>query len=94
MIQVARFDPWKDPQGVIETYRLAKQEIPQIQLVLIGAMAEDDPEGWKVYNAIRHEQDNDPDLYIFSNLTGVGAREVNCFQRVADVKRRQQLLVV
>jgi trehalose synthase len=85
MIQVARFDPWKDPQGVIEAYRLVKQEIPKIQLVLVGAMAEDDPEGWKIYKAIRNEQDNDPDLHIFSNLTGVGAHEVNCFQRVADI---------
>ncbi len=86
IIQVARFDPWKDPKGVIEVYRLVKVRIPELQLALIGAMAEDDPEGWEIYNTICHEQDNDPDLYILiSNLTGIGAREVNCFQRVADV---------
>jgi trehalose synthase len=85
MIQVARFDPWKDPQGVIDAYRLVKQEIPQIQLVLIGAMADDDPEGIRIYDAIYHQQDNDPDLHILSNLDGVGAIEVNCFQRIADV---------
>jgi len=85
MIQVARFDPWKDPQGVIDAYRLVKQELPQLQLALVGAMAEDDPEGWDVYNLIRAKQGKDPDLYIFTNLTGVGAHEVNCFQRVTDV---------
>ena len=85
MIQVARFDLWKDPQGVIDAYRLVKQDLPQLQLALIGAMAEDDPEGWEVYNVIRENQGKDPDLYIFTNLTGVGAHEVNCFQRVADV---------
>jgi trehalose synthase len=85
MIQVARFDPWKDPQGVINAYRLVKQDLPQIQLALIGAMAEDDPEGWEVYKAIRKEQEKDADLHILTNLTGVGAHEVNCFQRVADV---------
>ncbi len=85
MIQVARFDPWKDPQGVIRAYRLVKQDLPQLQLALIGAMAEDDPEGWEVYNAIREEQKKESDFHIFTNLTGVGAHEVNCFQRVADV---------
>lgn len=86
MIQVARFDPWKDPQGVIEAYQiLKKNDLPQLQLALIGAMAEDDPEGWDVYNAIRGKQEKDPDLHIFTNLTGVGAHEVNCFQRAADV---------
>jgi trehalose synthase len=85
MIQVARFDPWKDPQGVIDAYRLIKQDLPQLQLALVGAMAEDDPEGWEVYKVIREKQGKDPDLHIFTNLTGVGAHEVNCFQRVADV---------
>lgn len=86
MIQVARFDPWKDPQGVIEAYQILKRNnLPQLQLALIGAMAEDDPEGWEIYNAIRGKQEDDPDLHIFTNLTGVGAHEVNCFQRAADV---------
>jgi trehalose synthase len=85
MIQVARFDPWKDPQGVIKAYQLIKRDLPQLQLALIGAMAEDDPEGWEVYKSIQKEQAAEPDLHIFTNLTGVGAHEVNCFQRVADV---------
>lgn len=86
MIQVARFDPWKDPQGVIEAYEILKRaDIPKLQLALIGAMAEDDPEGWDIYNSLRAKQESDPDLHIFTNLTGVGAHEVNCFQRAADV---------
>ena len=85
MIQVSRFDPWKDPLGVIQAYRLAKQELPQLQLALIGAMAEDDPEGWEIYNSIQEVADMDADIYVFTNLTGVTAHEVNAFQRVADV---------
>jgi trehalose synthase len=46
--QVSRFDPWKDPLGVIAAYRLARQEFPKLQLALIGSMALDDPEGWDV----------------------------------------------
>ncbi len=45
LLQVSRFDPWKDPLGVIRAYRLVKEAIPGVQLALIGAMAGDDPEG-------------------------------------------------
>ena len=46
ILQVSRFDPWKDPLGVIDVYRMVKEEVPELQLVLIGSMAHDDPEGW------------------------------------------------
>ncbi|HEX2267756.1 MAG TPA: glycosyl transferase family 1, partial [Actinomycetota bacterium] len=46
LTQVSRFDPWKDPIGVIDAYRLTKKEFPGLQLVLVGSMAHDDPEGW------------------------------------------------
>ena len=82
--QVSRFDPWKDPAGVIRAYRLAKREIPQLQLALVGSMALDDPEGWDIYNQIREEASHDDDLFIFTNLTGVGNIEVNAFQRMSD----------
>jgi trehalose synthase len=85
LLQVSRFDPWKDPLGVIATYHLVKEELPEVQLALVGSMAEDDPEGWEIYDVIRKEDEKDPDLYTFTNLTGVHAHEVNAFQRVADV---------
>ena len=43
--QVSRFDPWKDPLGVIDAYRLVKETRPDVQLALVGSMASDDPEG-------------------------------------------------
>ena len=46
LCQVSRFDPWKDPLGVIDAYRIVKSEIPDVQLALVGSMATDDPEGW------------------------------------------------
>lgn len=85
IVQVSRFDPWKDPLGVIQAYRLVKQELPEVQLALVGAMAEDDPEAWEIYKVIRDQDDSDPDLRAFTNLSGVNAHEVNAFQRVADV---------
>jgi trehalose synthase len=83
--QISRFDPWKDPMGVINAYRLAKEEIPDLQLALLGSMALDDPEGWDIYNEIRQEGDKDPDLFVATNLTGVGNIEVNACQRLADL---------
>src|SRR2546427_8552542 len=44
--QVGRFDPWKDPLGVIDAYRLVKKKIPKVQLLLLASMARDDPGRW------------------------------------------------
>jgi trehalose synthase len=80
LTQVSRFDPWKDPLGVIDAYRIVKKEIPEVQLALVGSMAHDDPEGWDYYNATVEYADGDPDIYILSNLNNVGSVEVNAFQ--------------
>jgi trehalose synthase len=85
MVQVSRFDPWKDPLGVIDAYRMAKEQIPEVQLVLIGSMAHDDPEGWDYWYKTVNYADGDRDIFLFSNLTNVGAIEVNAFQSIADV---------
>jgi trehalose synthase len=83
--QVSRFDPWKDQPGVIEAYRLVKEEMPDLKLALVGSMALDDPEGWEVYRQIKEAASEDPDIDIFTNLTGVSNVEVNAFQRFSDV---------
>jgi trehalose synthase len=80
LTQVSRFDPWKDPLGVIDSYRLVKQEFPDVQLALVGSMAHDDPEGWDYYNRTVAYAEGDPDVYILSNLNNVGSVEVNAFQ--------------
>jgi trehalose synthase len=80
LTQVSRFDPWKDPLGVIDAYRLVKAEYPDIQLALVGSMAHDDPEGWDFYNQTVAYAAGDPDIYILSNLNNIGAIEVNAFQ--------------
>jgi trehalose synthase len=48
--QVSRFDPWKDPIGVIDAYRQVTKELPEVQLALVGSMATDDPEGWEFFH--------------------------------------------
>jgi trehalose synthase len=83
--QVSRFDPWKDPLGVIDAYRLVKAERPDVQLALVGSMASDDPEGWDFYNSTLAHADGDPDIHILNNFNNVGAIEVNAFQSLAEV---------
>ena len=89
--QVSRFDPWKDPLGVIAAYRLLKPEVPALQLALVGSMALDDPEGWAIYRQIGEAARGDPDIHLFTNLTGVGNVEVNAFQRLSAVVLQKSL---
>jgi trehalose synthase len=83
--QVSRFDRWKDPFGTIDAYRLAQAEVPGLQLAMVGSFAQDDPESWDMHAALNEVATRDPDMFIFSNLTGVGNMEVNAFQRASDV---------
>lgn len=91
MLQVSRFDPWKDPLGVIDCYRLVKKAVPDVQLALVGAMASDDPEGWLYYDRTLRHAGEDFDIFVLHNFHGVGPREVNAFQRVADVVVQKSL---
>ena len=85
MCQVSRFDPWKDPLGVIDAYRQVTEELPEVQLALVGSMATDDPEGWEFFNSTLEYAAGDPDIKILNNLNNVGAIEVNAFQSQAEV---------
>jgi trehalose synthase len=83
--QVSRFDPWKDPLGVIDAYRIVKEQIPEVQLALVGSMASDDPEGWYYLDKTIRHAGKDDDVHILHNFHGVGALEVGAFQTVSDV---------
>jgi trehalose synthase len=91
LVQVSRFDPWKDPIGVIEAYRMARAEIDGLQLVLAGSMATDDPEGFHVWELTEEAAADDPDIKLLSNLQQVGSIEINAFQRAADVVIQKSL---
>ena len=78
--QVSRFDPWKDPLGVIKAYRIAKEKIPDLQLALVGFfMASDDPEAIKVFKKVKKETEKDPDVFLFSDLSRLGSLKINTF---------------
>ena len=83
--QVSRYDPWKDPVGVIRAFRLVREKVTDAQLLLAGSMATDDPEGFHVWEQVQEERAGDPDIHTLSNLHQVGNVQINAFQRVADV---------
>jgi trehalose synthase len=85
LTQVSRFDPWKDPIGVIDAFRIARERHPGLQLVMAGSMASDDPEGMAYLDLTEQHREGDPDIHLLSNLQNVGNLEINAFQRAADV---------
>jgi trehalose synthase len=89
--QVSRFDPWKDPLGVVRAYRTVREQIPELQLVLAGSLASDDPEAWDIYRSVRSEAEGDPQMHVFTNMVGVGNIEVNALQRLSDVVIQKSL---
>jgi trehalose synthase len=91
LVQVSRFDPWKDPAGVIDAYRLVRREVPDVQLALVGSLADDDPDGIALLEATKAHAGIDPDIHVLTNLDGVRDREVNAFQRGAAVVIQKSL---
>lgn len=84
LLQVSRFDRFKDPLGVIEAYRLVKKFNPSVQLALVGGGAQDDPEGEIVLNDVKLASEDDPDIHVLL-LPGDAHRTVNALQRGADI---------
>lgn len=91
LLQVSRFDPWKDPLGVIDAYRMVRQEVGDAVLVMAGSMANDDPEGVAYWDRTAKHADGDPNIVMLTNLEGVGSLEINAFQREADVVIQKSL---
>lgn len=66
--QVSRFDSWKNPLDVVMAYYLAKNKIPELQLILAGLfLAEDDPEAMAVFKEVKKHARGDPDIHFFTN---------------------------
>ncbi len=91
MLQVSRFDPWKDPLGLVDCYRMVKEKHREVQLVYLASMADDDPEGWHYYERTADYSAGDPDIFLLSNQQGIGNVEVSAFQAMADVVLQKSL---
>jgi trehalose synthase len=82
--QISRFDRFKDPIGVIKAYKLAKQYIPNLQLVLAGGTATDDPEGEVVFNEVAVAAGDEPNIKLLQ-LPPDAHRTINALQRLSDI---------
>ena len=89
--QVSRFDPWKDPLGVIDAFRMARHDIEGLQLAMVGSLAADDPEGIRYLQLADEHGQHDPDIHLLTNNDGVGDIEVNAIQRASAVVVQKSL---
>ncbi len=90
ILQVSRFDRFKDPVGVIKAYKLVKAFHSSVQLVLAGGTATDDPEGEIVLNEVHAAAGDDPDIKILL-LPSDAHRTINALQRCSDIVLQKSL---
>jgi trehalose synthase len=87
--QISRFDYLKDPLGVIKAYKIAKKRV-DMQLVLAGGGAIDDPEGPAIMHQVREEADEDKDIFVLF-LPPSSDLEINALQRGSTVVLQKSL---
>jgi trehalose synthase len=88
---VSRLDRWKDPHGVIDAFTQAKREIPELQLVLVGALPGEGPQDFRIAREVADYAAGIPDVRTLTTYTGVGEVEVGALQRVARVSLQRSL---
>lgn len=84
LTQISRFDKWKDPEGVLEVFKLVKRKV-DCRLVLCGSMATDDPEGVKIFEKVQRRAN---DLIIKGDVILITSENnilVNALQQRSDV---------
>ena len=87
--QISRYDPWKDPVGVIRAFKMARKYV-DCRLLLVGDKAADDPEADRILEKVRAEAGDDPDIHILSFSPSI-ATEINAFQRGSDIVLQKSL---
>jgi len=80
--QISRFDPWKDPLGVLDAFYIAKNKVPDLQLILAGSKASDDPESIEVFKKVQRYAKGDPSVFFYTEFSDVG---ISVIQSSSDV---------
>ncbi len=79
--QISRFDKWKDPMGVVDAFKIIKEKF-DCRLVLLGNMAQDDPEGQEIYGNLMAHVEDEEDIIV---STAESSLLVNALQRASEV---------
>jgi trehalose synthase len=83
--QVSRFGNWKNPWQVIDVYRLVKQELPTVQVALVGALeAADDIKALEILKDVQQKAGSDPDIHLLADPHMIKHPQVNAFQRYSS----------
>lgn len=88
---VSRLDRWKDPHGLIDAFASAKRRVPQLQLVLVGALPGEGPQDFRIAREVSDYAAGIDDVRVLTSYTGVGEVEVGALQRVARVSLMRSL---
>jgi trehalose synthase len=88
---VSRLDRWKDPHGVIDAFAQAKSRIPELQLVVVGALPGEGPQDFRIAREVADYAAGIKDVRVLTSYTGVGEVEVGALQRVARVSLQRSL---
>ena len=88
---VSRFDRWKDPHGVIDAFAQAKKGVPELQLVVVGALPGEGPQDFRIAREVSDYAAGMDDVRVMTSYTGVGEVEVGALQRVARVSLQRSL---
>jgi trehalose synthase len=88
---VSRLDRWKDPHAVIDAFSQAKARVPDLQLILVGALPGEGPEDFRIAREVADYAAGIPDVRVMTSYTGVGDVEVGALQRVARVSLQRSL---
>ena len=90
--QVSRFSRWKNPWQVIDGYRLAKRQLPTVQVALVGAMeAADDVKAMEILKDLQQYAGGDLDIHLLSDPARIGPLQVNAFQRYSSVMLQRSI---
>jgi trehalose synthase len=88
---VSRLDRWKDPHGVIDAFAQAKRSLPDLQLVVVGALPGEGPQDFRIAREVADYAAGIEDVRVMTSYTGVGEVEVGALQRVARVSLQRSL---
>ena len=88
---ISRLDRWKDPHGVIDAFDQAKQTVPDLQLVVVGALPGEGPDDFRIAREVADYAAGIDDVRVITSYTGVGEVEVGALQRVARVSLQRSL---
>jgi trehalose synthase len=87
--QISRYDPWKDPVGVVQAFKMARKYV-DCRLLLVGDKAADDPGSDKILAQVKAEAGEHPDIHILLFSPSI-ATEINAFQRGSDIVLQKSL---